>query len=288
MFILKQAVCYPGNPQKPNEDAVGYGKDYCFALDGASCLSDVEVMGRGSDATWMVEHVAAGLCERLDKGDTRPTEEILTEILLPLKAQYYAALEVKGIPKPDDSPSAGFAMFRIRNGKLEFFGLGDCVGVAALPGGKEFYSLDTNLPNLDNQVLEEMMQIHLRTKIPVLQTKSMCTNLLLTNRNKRNHPDGYWILDLDTPEALVNARKFSWELTEPIAVTAFSDGFSQLADVFAFYPGYFELFTAMQQTDLETLCDRLRHAQDVDFDCDDYPRFKKRDDTCAIWGVFEP
>lgn len=288
MFAVKQHICYPGNPAKPNEDAVGFGKDYCFALDGASCLSGVNIMERGSDATWLVEHVAAGLCQRLDSGDDRPTEELLTEILIPLKKQYLSVLAKKGIEKPDDSPSAGFALFRKRHGKLEFFGLGDCVGVATLPDGKEFYSLDTNLPNLDNQVLEQMIQLHLQTKLPVLQTRQLCNDLLLANRKKRNHPDGYWVLDLDTPEALINAKKFSWELTAPVPVTVFSDGFAQLADVFGFFEGYFELFSAMQKSDLEQLCLQLRQAQDADADCDDYPRFKLRDDTCALWGIFTP
>ncbi len=288
MFTIKQHICYPGNPANPNEDAIGFGKDYCFAMDGASCLSGVEVMGRGSDATWMVENVVAALCQRLDGGDDRPTEEILMDILLPLKAQYLSVLAEKGMEKPDDSPSAGLALFRKRKGKLEFFGLGDCVGVAALPGGKEFYSLDTNLPNLDNCVLERMAQLHRQTGIPLLQTRSICNDQLLSNRKKRNHPDGYWVLDLDTPEALTNARQFSWELTEPVTIAVFSDGFAQLADVFGFYTGYFELFSAMQESDLEQLCLRLRLAQDADPECNQHPRFKLRDDTCALLGIFEP
>ena len=288
MFAIKQQICYPGNPQKPNEDAVGFGKDYCFALDGASCLSGVNVMERGSDAAWLVEQVAAGLCRRLDDGDDRPTGDILAEILAPLKAEYLSVLAQKGIEKPDDSPSAGFALFRKRKGRLEFFGLGDCVGVAALPDGQKFYSLDTSLPNLDNSVLKKMMQLHLQTKTPLLQTRAMCTDLLLSNRKKRNHPDGYWVLDLDSEICLQKARQFSWELTEPVSVAVFSDGFAQLADVFALYPGYFELFSAMQTEDLEQLCLRLRLAQDADPHCNQYPRFKLRDDTCALWGIFEP
>ena len=288
MFTIKQHICYPGNPANPNEDAIGFGKDYCFAMDGASCLSGVEVMGRGSDATWMVENVVAALCQRLDGGDNRPTEEILMDILLPLKAQYLSVLAEKGMEKPDDSPSAGLALFRKRKGKLEFFGLGDCVGVAALPDGKEFYSLDTNLPNLDNCVLERMAQLHRQTGIPLLQTRSICNDQLLSNRKKRNHPDGYWVLDLDTPEALTNARQFSWELTEPVTIAVFSDGFAQLADVFGIFEGYFEMLCAMEETDLEQLCERLCAAQDADSDCNDYPRFKLRDDTCALLGIFEP
>ena len=288
MFTVKQKLCYPGDPTKCNEDIVGFGKNYCFAMDGASCLSGVEVMGRGSDATWLVENMAAGLCQRLDEDDDRPTEEILKDILLPLKAQYLSVLQEKGMEKPDDSPSAGLALFRQRNGKLEFFGLGDCVGVSALPDGTEFYSLDTSLPNLDNQALKQMAQLHRQTGIPFLQTRAMCNDLLLTNRKKRNHSDGYWVLDLDTPEALIQARQFSWELTEPVIVAAFSDGFAQLSDVFGFYEGYFQLFSAMQKTDLEQLFQRLCNAQNADPDCNDFPRFKLRDDTCALWGVFTP
>ena len=287
MFTLKQHICYPGNPKNPNEDAIGYGKNYCFAMDGASCLSGVEVMGRGSDATWMVENVAAGLRQKLDAGDDRPTEEILTEILLPLREQYFAKLAELGIDEPDDSPSAGFSLFRQRNGKLEYFGLGDCVGMASLPDGKTFCWLDHDLPNLDNQVLEEMMRLHKETSLPVIQTKSLCMDLLLTNRKMRNHPKGYWILDLANPEGLLQAEKRSWELTEPITVASFSDGFAQLAEVFAFYKGYPKLFEAIQKTDLEVLWEELKQAQNADADCDDFPRFKLRDDTCAIWGVFE-
>ena len=288
MFTLKQHICYPGNPNQPNEDILGFGKDYCFAIDGASCLSGVNVMDRGSDATWMVENVAAGLCQRLDSGDDRSTLELLTEILVPLKAQYLSVLAEKGVEKPGDSPSAGFAMFRKRKGYLEFFGLGDCVGVATLPDGKEFYSLDTDLPNLDNLVLERMIQLHKQTGLPVLQTRPLCNDLLMANRKKRNHPDGYWVLDLDTPETLHKAKTFRWELTAPVPVAVFSDGFAQLADVFAIFPGYFELFSAMQESDLGQLCLQLQQAQDLDADCDNYPRFKLRDDTCALWGIFEP
>ncbi len=288
MFEIKQHICYPGNPQRPNEDMVAFGKDYCFALDGASCLSGVEVMDRGSDAAWLVENVTAALCSALDDGDDRPTGQILEEILRPLRRQYFAALEQKGIPEPEDSPSAGFALFRKRNGRLEFFGLGDCVGVATLPNGKAFYSLDTSLPNLDGTVLDKMVQLHQRENIPVLQAKALCNDMLLANRKKRNHPDGYWVLDLSSENAIANAREFSWPLTAPIPVGAFSDGFSELADVFRFYEDYSALFAAMQVGDLESLCQRLCYAQDEDPDCNRYPRFKLRDDTCAIWGIFTP
>ena len=39
MFEVKQSICYPGFGVRISEDVIGYGKNYCFVMDGASCLS---------------------------------------------------------------------------------------------------------------------------------------------------------------------------------------------------------------------------------------------------------
>lgn len=287
MFDLAQQICYPGDACRANEDITGWGKNYFFVMDGASCLSGMNVMGRGSDAAWMVGRVKCALCQHLDADDPRPTGEILKEIITDVRSDYISVLREQGLHQPDDSPSAGLALFRQRNGKLEFFGLGDCVGTAILPDGSSFVSLDTNLPNLDNTVLEEMLHIHQRTGVPMLEARSHCRELLLKNRKLRNHPEGYWILDLISDDGLANAREFSWELTGEIKAGGFSDGFAQLSELFGMYESYSDLFDAMQQNDLETMFQTLCQAQDRDPDCNDFPRFKLRDDTCALWGTFQ-
>ncbi len=288
MFNLAQYICYPGDARRANEDIVGWGKDYFFVMDGASCLSGMNIMGQGSDAAWMVAKVKDALCRQLDNGDPRSTGHILQEILEDVRKDYVIALQEQGLSQPDDSPSAGLALFRQREGLLEFFGLGDCVGVATLPDGSSFFSLDANLPKLDNSVLEEMVRIHKATGVPMLEARNHCREHLLENRKLRNHPDGYWILDLISDEGLKNARQFSWELTGPIKVGGFSDGFAQLSELFGIYDSYSSLFAAMQEKDLEAIYQTLCMAQDRDPDCNNYPRFKLRDDTCALWGTFQP
>lgn len=287
MFEVKQSICYPGYGVQANEDAIGWGKDYCFVLDGASCLSGKNVIDPVSDAAWMVTKVRNGLCALLDTGDPRPTGELVRQVIKPIRSEYIQALQAQNIDAPEDSPSAGFALFRCRNGRLEFFGLGDCVGVAKLPDGKNFYSLDLNLPNLDHQVLEQMIVLHKQTGMTMREAKTACNAQLIHNRNLRNKPGGYRILDLLT-DGIDDARQMSWELTEPVCVGAFSDGFAQLAEVFGKYPGYTALFAAMREGDLKKLSQELCALQDADPDCNDYPRFKLRDDTCALWGIFHP
>ena len=288
MYQIKQSICYPGFGVRANEDAVGYGRNYCFVMDGASCLSGKNIIHPVSDAAWMVTKVRDGLCSLLDSGDDRPTGQLLRQIVAQVREEYTAALRAKGVNAPDDSPSAGFAMFRQRNGKLEFFGLGDCVGVANIPGSKPFYSLNTILPNLDHKVLEEMVHIHKTTGVSMQEARRQCNDMLIRHRNLRNRPGGYWILDLLTDEGIANADQREWTLTEPVCVGAFSDGFAQLAEVFGQYKGYTALFAAMQTEDLEDMFQKLCALQDADPECNNYPRFKHRDDTCALWDIFTP
>lgn len=288
MYQIKQSICYPGFKAKTNEDAVGYGKDYCFVMDGASCLSGQNIMHPLSDAAWMTGMIKDGLCAMLDAGDQRPTKVLLKEVIAPIRDEYISALRKQGIAAPQDSPSAGFVLFRQRDGKLEFFGLGDCVGVASFADGTRFYSLDSCLPSLDQQVLDCMLEIHKTTGIPMKEARLQCNDLLLKNRNLRNTPEGYWILDLLTDDGIENAAEFCWELGAPVCVGAFSDGFAQLAEVFRQYPDYNALFDAMQRKDLDELFSELCSLQDADDDLNDFPRFKLRDDTSALWGIFTP
>ena len=288
MYVLKQSICHPGYGVRANEDAVGYGRDYCFVMDGASCLSGKNVVDPLSDAAWMTRKVRDGLCALLDAEDSRPTGELLRQVVAQVREEYIQALQSTGVDTPEDSPSAGFAMFRQRNGMLEFFGLGDCVGVAKLPDGSDFYALDQNLPALDQQVLDRMHEIHRQTGASMQEAKKICNDMLIFNRNLRNTPEGYWILDLLSDAGINNAREESWPLTAPICVGAFSDGFAQLTEVFDQYRNYAVQFEAMQENDLEEMFRQLCALQDADADCDKYPRFKRRDDTCALWGVFYP
>ena len=245
-------------------------------------------MGGRSDAAWMVRKVREELCRCLDAHDPRDTKDILQEIMADIRKDYLQVLDALGEAAPDDSPSAGFSLFRERDGQLEFFGLGDCVGVADLPGEKNFYSLDTVLPNLDHTALEEMLRYCKKTGCTMPEAKKHFNHILIENRKQRNAPGGYWILDLLSDAGLANARTCSWPLDAPVPAGAFSDGFAQLAEVFGFYKGYSGLFDAMQTTNLEEMFQQLCDAQNRDPGCINFPRFKLRDDTCAIWGIFQP
>lgn len=285
MFLIEDHICLPG--KAVNEDAVGWGRDYLFALDGASGLTGARLMSGGSDAAWFASGVRDGLCRRLDGGDRRPTAEILAEVLAELRQTYADRAAELGVPVPPDAPSAGLALFRELGEQVEFFGLGDCVGAAEKTDGSLFSSCDTALPALDGRVVATMAAIHRETGISVLEARKQCEALLLEHRMLRNRPGGYWILD-PSGAGLPHARIRRWQRNELRTVSVFSDGFAQLAKPFQLYSGYEALHMAVTATPLQALTDKLFSAQEADPEANRFPRLKFRDDTCALWARVLP
>lgn len=285
MFEIKDSICIAGG-MPPCEDAIGFGDNYIFALDGASCLTGVNLVHNESDAHWFASNVRDGLCRLLDSGDSRSTEELLRQVIAPLKEEYINGAEKSGTPIPDDSPSAGIALFRIREGFLEFYGLGDCVGVVATKDGKTQWLNDPSLSKLDGIVISKMAQLHKETGISVTQAKSMCTDLLIKHRGLKNKPEGYHILD-PFGEGIDHACKLRIPLNDVESVSVFSDGFAQLSEVFGVFDDFSQLHAALAVTPLSELCDKLFALQGKDPDCNEYPRFKLRDDTCAVFATLQ-
>lgn len=238
-----------------------------------------------SDARWFVQRIAGALKEAFEKDADADVPGVLHRTVEQARALYYEKLESLHAHEPGDSPSCGIALFWQVGNMLHFYGLGDCVGVLELPDGKRFHSLDTSLPNLDNGVLEEMVRIHRKTGVSMKEARKKCNHILLRNREMRNHPEGYYVLDL-SGVGIENARREAFRVDGDVRACCFSDGFAQLADLFRIYNGYSGLLNAMERESLQSMYDKLYNAQQQDDDCNDYPRFKLRDDTCAVYGTF--
>lgn len=284
MFDIKDTLCVGGSPIKPCEDAIGYGENYCFVIDGASGLSGINIINEQSDAAWFARKVKEKLCQYLDNNDNTPTKAILTSIIKEINATYHRIALDKGLQPPTDSPSAGIVLFRKVEDEIEFFGLGDCTGVVELIDGTVSVLKDTRLCALDGAVLSRMAALHQQNGIPVLEAREACNDMLLANRNKRNKDNGYWILDL-SGVGIEHALIKTWPTDTVKTIFACSDGFAQLSDTFNMYPDYTALFDAARQSTLAALCDRLFAAQEADSECNAYPRFKLRDDTSCLWAT---
>lgn len=284
MLHVKDSICVAG--AQPCEDAIGYGENFIFALDGASCLTGINFVHPKSDAHWFASEVCSGLKTELAKNDSRTIEDILRFIIDPLREEYLKGVKEKGLDIPDDSPSAGIALFRIVDGFAEFYGLGDCVGVCRLKDGRVLCQNDTALSSLDAVVIGKMAQIHKDTGMPVTEARKLCTDLLVRHRGLKNKEGGYFILD-PFAAGIDHAVKFRVPVAEVESLSVFSDGFSQSYEVFGMYSNCEELHKDMSRKTLKEICDELFMLQDKDPLCNQHPRFKLRDDTCAVYAVTE-
>ena len=148
---------------------------------------------------------------------------------------------------------------------VEFFGLGDCVGALRTRDGRTLWSCDAALPALDSGVIAYMAQLHRDHGCTVLEAREQCGDLLLRNRELRNTPGGYWILD-PSGDGIPHARVLRWRREEVESLSAFSDGFAQLALPFRLYPDWGQLHCRMTQAPLRSLLEELYAAQEADPD----------------------
>ena len=286
MFAVEDQICRAAGDVC--EDAVGCGRRFLFAMDGASGLTGSRLMDAGTDAAWFAAGVREGLCRELERDDSRPTGEILGAVTAALRRAYEARAAALGAEVPPDAPSAGIALFReLADGTVEFFGLGDCVGVVRTRDGRTSWSCDTALPALDGAVIARMAALHKAGGCTVLEAREQCGELLLRNREKRNTPGGYWILD-PSGAGIPHARVLRWRSEEVESVSAFSDGFAQRVSPFRLEGDWGLLHDRMTKTPLETLLAQLYDAQDADPDGNRFPRLKFRDDACALWAKVLP
>ena len=265
MFLLTR----PG--AAANEDAVGAGPGFLFVIDGATGLSGQVLRCEPSDAAWFARETAS-LLGTLLSDPSLDTRQALRRAMDTLRARWPGA--------PEDAPSAGIAIFRVRGNCLEHTALGDCAGSAELWDGTFRCWEDTALTALDRGALEEMVRLHRTQGLTMPQAREAIAPLLRHNRALRNTPAGYWSLD-PTAAGIDHARCALLPLADVRSLFLCSDGFAQLIG-FGAAPDLAGLHRLCLRDGLDAPADRLYALQEDDRAMLRLPRFKLRDDTSAI------
>ena len=110
-----------------------------------------------------------------------------------------------------------------------------------------------------------------------VQKRAAVNDILLANRQLKNKPDGYWILD-PSGVALehLNVRRFCIEDID--YVCAMSDGLERAFNLFGLADPAAFLADATRES-FDELLVRLRAEENLDPDYDHYPRLKLHDDA---------
>lgn len=257
-----------------NEDSYGFSNNFIFVLDGATGLKENNIMGYGDDAAWFVNNIKDYLQTNLNQN--KEITVLLKEITNILFNEY------KHKTKDLDMvsmPSSCISLFRIKDNVLEFYGLGDCVGLVELNDGSIDFFIDQNLENLDQIAIDKMVEISKEKNISPIKARPYIQDILAKHRTYRNSEKGYYSLDL-TGIGINHAVYKQYNIQNVKRIACLSDGLYEVM-AFSMYKDFTSLLNALEY-DIEDVFKKLQTAQENDREGIIVPRFKKSDDTTGI------
>jgi hypothetical protein len=289
VFQSIKYISKPGNII--NEDYVGYSDTFLFVLDGATSLGNRRPNEKDTEASRFVSHVGERLQSCLED-HSKNIKDILQKSVR-ISENYtidktfsdseHAELIEHSRGQAYLSPSASISIFRINGTLLEYYGLGDCTATIQFQDGSIRTIHEDTITLMDQKVIATMAELARKKAVTVREAKNEIIPFLIENRNKKNTQEGYWTLDA-TGIGIAHGIHLTFPLQEVQSVSLMSDGFAQICDIFYLVRNFEELHEKMAKEDLSDMVKELFDIQDTDPDYNQYPRFKHRDDTTAIYS----
>ena len=274
---LKDIICKNG--REWNEDYAYVCDDFGFVIDGASNITGEHYSKFETDAKWYAQEFGKYL-EKALKDYDKTLLEIMKEGVKTVTQKY---IKLTCGAKVIDMPSACVSAFRLNKSKasLDYFVLGDS-GIAFYKNGKVVDITDSILPKLDNFDIETMIRLAKEKNISVLAARKLVDNQILKKRLTKNQPNGYWIM-CDDVNACDHAFMGEVKFSNVDDVLLYTDGFSQIWNTIFIHKleDVFKLLNSGKT--LEMLYQELHKEQENDPVCNKFPRFKKSDDTSAVF-----
>ena len=295
---LLDSLSLPGDPDKPNEDALGNYDGAALVLDGATPLGD-PLMPGPSDAAWIAQFGIRRLLAHLKDG-AAPSQAL--EFALADAEKSFTALRRHPVQEKWQTPCASMMLvcdplrpslarepatgtspssaLRAQGGggALEFLWFGDCAALV--------------LENTGVSVIGET--IHKRGQ-EAARAKSWAKDrnfssplgilrqdMLGRHRAARNHINSgrHWLFSPDV-RAAAHVSHTARGLAGGSLLLLATDGLLALvSDYGAYSPD--SLMAAAKAKGLAALGEELRAIEDADAQAEKYPRFKKSDDATAV------
>jgi serine/threonine protein phosphatase PrpC len=255
-----------------NEDGwIGFA-DQVWVLDGASGLAARPVTDGPTDAAWLVETARRVIEQRTKGGLVSTLEEIVRDI--------DAGLAGSSVTHPHELPSASLVAVKLDGDQLDVLTLGDCRLLLRSPNGDTRVLDDSSvLDSLDRAAIELLADEQRRTGAALEVAREAIGDLLRSNRDLLNGPDGYRALapGLD----VANVARHRVPVTPGTRGLLVSDGFYRLVDVFHALD-VDDLVDETARSGAESLIHRLRAIEAEDPEGIRYPRLKRSDDATAV------
>jgi Protein phosphatase 2C len=260
-------------------------------LDGAAPMAPERVSSYPNDTVWLVRRFPEHFREQLARAARAPGATGVVDIAAIAEgarqalAHEYHSLCEQASARPAERPFACLAIAHdtgAAGGTIELLNLGD---QTTLVFGREGLlgklGEESAVRELDRQAIELLERARAEGIEPHAARHAHLRPTLLANRALRNQLPGYDVLDVD-----IDCRERFERLSLPRAdirgILMMSDGFYRLVDTFGQHTDL-SLLEAVERAGLAPLLAELRAIEIEDPECIRYPRFKRHDDTTALW-----
>jgi hypothetical protein len=282
---LLEQLSLPGDPAKPNEDALAHLERAAVVLDGATPLGPSLLPGP-SDAAWIAQFGVRRLAAHLKDGDA--PQEALRHALADAEKSF-SGLSREPIREKWQTPCASMMLVAElgppRDGrkekqetKIQFLWFGDCSAIIA--HGEEI--------EIIGETLEKRQAEAARAKLVAQAANISATAgvnrpqiepLLRAGRNRINTGRN-WLFSPDVRAAGHVSQQVK-TLPEGALLLIASDGFLTLTSDYGAYTAA-NLMAAAKAKGLAALGAQLRTIEENDPMGEKFPRFKKSDDATAL------
>lgn len=262
-----------------NEDSLFFNRNTLVVIDGASSLNSVHLTASPTDACWLADTTAKLLEEKLSEGNKTLSialEETAEELRHILSGYGYQE-------NVDTFPSCSLMVARLLDDNLELFSLGDCTALVRFHDGRPVLHFhDDAVTRLDNSVLEKAGIMANESGLSIAEVLPGLQHMLMENRGKRNHENGYWIFD-PSGSGIVHGKTLLIPRKEIHSLALMSDGFYEItqSEVASTHQ---QLLSLLETTPAETLVQSLFSMLESDPRFDRFPRFKLKDDATVIYA----
>ena len=263
-----------------NEDhACGSLEAGCAVLvDGATGLTNTQVVREGSDAAWYARNLAEGVLARFASGceGERDLRQALAEAGRDVAERYLQMAGARGL-KRIDLPNGSFSQLAVVGERLYVVMLGDCTAMVLLRDGTVRVIHDATLDALDARNYELMYAYAMEHGVGMAQARQDLNDAFIQNRLLMNEPGGYWAADIGCGGFGHETVEAFW-LAQVRAAMVCSDGFAAAVQM-GVVASEEELARRVLGGEGEAVGEELREAELADAGCLLHHRSKTSDDA---------
>lgn len=262
-----------------NEDFVYASENISFVIDGASGLSGQNHIEGSNDVVWFVEFWKNYLTSNL--GDYKLSiEEIVYGGVEKAFDEYKKVVTNFSDISNFDYPSASIAIIRRTSSAFEYFVLGDCTAIFKLNNSNKLLKIkDDRVTKFDQEVISLIEGRRNALKNNNFKFTKHESDLLLSNRMKKNTSGGYYILEFDK-SAVSEAIMGSIDINDVKEFIISSDGFSISHESYGIVKEK-ELFSVLKSDGPSKFIEKIRKLELQNDSIKKFPRLKIHDD-CSV------